>query len=523
MKNFIKSIFFSICVVSTVHAQVAWNANNFYQKGSIVMDNGTAYIALIRNMNKQPKVSTQYWVPRSLYNSNMQTVTVINETTTPIGFSSDLNVGIDKGTVSLEPQLESWSSAKAYSKGKIVTFDGAIWRANYWCQGEPPGSSEAWSPTVTTKWTPYVAYVKGQSAVYNGIIYTAQWWTKGDIPLNDKTGVWLLASISSSNLASTKNYQNQRVESNVQPLQNYQTNVQNTYLVGIDQNLNPISYPVWRADIKYSNNALVSFSDAVWRKNGELDNRRGPTEDNQWVPITRTKWYPNVIYQKGMTATYNGSIWYAQWYNINTFPPSDNTGVWIEIDGNGSRIYTSDKSEYLVSRVYVKGDKCMYNGHAWLSMYWNQGELPGSTMAWVPLTVTKWYSNVAYDPKDLNTYRYHVIYNGIEWKALYWTKGDIPSKSAAWKPLVLTDWISVFAYNKNDEVIYDGAKWQAKWWNQGETPLNSEAWEPLTVSNWSAQRSYVGGNQVYHNGVTWLALWWVKGELPGSSSAWKKM
>ncbi|MEY2706817.1 MAG: hypothetical protein RI905_568 [Pseudomonadota bacterium] len=510
------------CVYANAYSQVVWNSNNFYQKGAVVKDDGIAYIAISRNMNKQPKYSPQFWVQRSMYNSDMKPMTVENQTPITIGISSDLNFGMDKAGGSMSPQLETWSSAKEYTKGKIVSFDGATWRANYWNLNELPGSSEAWSPTVTTKWSPNIAYVKGQSASYNGIIYKAQWWTKGDIPLNDKTGVWLVESASIPNFSSGKNYQNQGVESNFQPLSNEQPQTQIAQFIGSDQVINPNLYPAWRSDLKYSSGALVSFGNAVWRKNGDIDSRKGPSEDAQWIPVTRTKWYANVVYQKGMTVNHNEKIWYAQWYNVNIFPPADTTGVWVEIDTKGNRVYTSDKSEYLVSRVYVKGDKCMYNGHAWLSMYWNQGEVPGSTMAWVPLAITKWYPSVAYDPRDLSDYRYHVIYNGIQWKALYWTQGDIPSKSAAWRPLLVTDWISAFAYYKDDEVMYDGVKWRAKWWTQGELPLNSDVWEPLTTSNWSPLRSYQAGNKVFHDGSTWVALWWVKGELPGASSAWKK-
>jgi chitodextrinase len=511
-------------IFGVANAQVVWNSNNFYQKGAIVLNDGVAYVALSRNLNKNPKISPQFWIARSIYSSNVQSINTQQENPVAIGFSSDLNFGINQNVSSTSSQIENWSSAKAYTKGKIVAFDSAVWRASYWTQGEAPGSSDAWTPTVTTKWTPYVAYVKGQSAIYNGNTYTAQWWTKGDIPLSDKTGVWLVGLQSSTDLANgQKNYLQPNQPGN-QPISSAQTQTQSQvlqYAIG-DQKLDPNAYTKWRADTSYALNALVNFADAVWRKNGNLDTRANPSEDGQWIPITTTQWYPKVSYQKGMAVTANNAIWYSQWYNINIFPPKDSTGVWVEVDSNGNRIYTSENSDYSLRHIYVKGDKTMYNGHSWLSMYWNQGETPGSSMAWVPLTVTKWYANVSYDPRDINTYRFHVLYNGIEWEALWWCKGDIPSKSAVWKPLSLTEWISAYAYSAKDEVLYDGTKWRAKWWTQNEVPSNSDVWEALSIANWSSQRSYTAGDQVKFTGSTWIAQWWTKGETPGISNVWKK-
>ncbi len=522
----IKYFLLSFFILGVVNAQVVWNSNNFYQKGSVVLSDGVAYIALSRNLNKEPKLSPQFWIARSMYNSNMQSVNVQPVNPISTGYSTDLNFGISQNLNSNSLQMENWSSTKAYTKGKIVAFDNAVWRASYWTQGETPGSSEAWIPTVTTKWTPFIAYTKGQAAIYNGITYTAQWWTKGDIPLGDKTGVWLTGLRSSIDLSNGQKIYVPANQPSNQTLSNSPTQNQNQTQVlqySIEnQKLNPSAYPAWRADVSYSLNAIVNFADAVWRKNGDLDTRVNPSEDGQWTPVTTTKWYPKVAYQKGMVVVVNKSNWYSQWYNVNIYPPTDSTGVWVEIDSNGNRVYTSEKSEYSLAHIYVKGDKTMYNGHSWLSMYWNQAETPGTTMAWVPLTITKWYSVVSYDPRDVSTYRFHVMHNGIEWEALWWTKGDIPSKSSVWKPLALTEWISAYAYSAKDEVLYDGAKWRAKWWTQGDIPLNSDVWEPLTISNWSSQRVYVAGDQVNFGGFTWTAQWWTKSETPDISSVWKK-
>ncbi len=524
MLNFYMKIIVLFFALGSANAQVVWNSENLYQKGNVVLNDGMAYIALSRNLNKLPKQSPQYWVLRSMYSSNMQSVTTQSVNPVSIGYSSDLNFGVNQNQNQNQTsnQMEPWSSAKTYNKGRVVTFENAIWRASYWTQGEAPGTTEAWVPTVTTKWTPHIAYTKGQAAIYNGITYTAQWWTKGDVPLSDKTGVWVVGLKSNVDLANAPRNTAQPIQSAGSVITYSQPQNQVYQFTLSDQKINPTSYPAWRADIKYSTNALVSYAEAVWRKAGNLDTRSNPSEDGQWLPVTTTKWYPKVTYEKGMAVKVDNTIWYSQWNNINIYPPKDETGVWVEVDSNGNRVYTSDRSEYASTHVYVKGDKCMSGGHSWLAMYWNQGEPPGTTMAWIPLVVTKWYSNVSYDPRDVSLYRFHVTYNGIQWEALWWTKGDIPSKSNVWKPLELTDWISAYAYSAKDEVIYDGSKWRAKWWTQGEVPLDSDVWEPLTTPNWSSKRAYIAGNQVKYNGVVWTAQWWTMSDTPDASSVWKK-
>lgn len=514
-------------VASAAWAQVSWHANNFYRKGAVVVENGVAYIALNNSLNKPPAVSPQFWVERSKFDPSAQSIG-IQQAQTPFGYSQQMNMGVAQtpNQANAAPQVEGWDDKKIYTKGRVVSYDGAIWRASYWSQGEAPGSSEAWSPTTTTKWSPHVAYVKGQSVIYNGIAYIAQWWTKGDIPLNDKTGAWQPSQGGTPDLnpnnrglpaQSVTNGNNNTIAAN--PIIN--SSNPNQY-AAITQKLDINSHSAWRADFSYAPNAIVSYEGAVWRKTGTIDSRKAPPEEGQWTPLTLTKWYPNVVYSKGMTVLVAGEIWYSQWINSNIYPKTDSTGVWIQVDENGNRVFTSEKSVYSNTHVYVKGDKCMYDGISWLSSYWNQNEAPGTTQAWVPMGLTRWYSEVAYDPREAASYRSRVVYKGIEWQALWWTKGDTPSLSPVWKPLSVTDWIAALAYNGSDEVIYDGARWRAQWWTQSEEPSKFEVWLPLTVSNWYATRAYSQGQTVNYQKTTWVALYWTKGEVPGQSPAWQK-
>lgn len=74
-----------------------------------------------------------------------------------------------------------------------------------------------------------------------------------------------------------------------------------------------------------------------------------------------------------------------------------------------------------------------------------------------------------------------VIYNGIEYTAKWWTKGDIPETSDAWKKdsSVITEWDKSLAYNGGDKVTYNGSTYEAKWWTKGEKPSESSVWIKL--------------------------------------------
>ena len=102
-----------------------------------------------------------------------------------------------------------WSASTAYVGGQQVSYNGHLWTAKWWTQGDIPGNNaqDVWTdngacgsgPTATptggsctalTPWSATVAYVGGQQVSYNGHRWTAKWWTQGDIPGNNAQGVW---------------------------------------------------------------------------------------------------------------------------------------------------------------------------------------------------------------------------------------------------------------------------------------------------------------------------------------------
>jgi chitinase len=102
----------------------------------------------------------------------------------------------------------AWVSTTAYVGGQQVSYNGHLWTAKWWTQGDIPGNNSqgVWTdngtcsgggtttPTPTSggcpaAWNSASVYVAGNMASYNGHSWTAKWWTQGDIP-GGSAGVW---------------------------------------------------------------------------------------------------------------------------------------------------------------------------------------------------------------------------------------------------------------------------------------------------------------------------------------------
>ncbi|MBV1850035.1 chitinase [Catellatospora tritici] len=100
----------------------------------------------------------------------------------------------------------AWASGTAYTGGSLVSYNGHTWKAQWWTQGETPGTAGVWldqgacsgtpsSPPpggqcTAPAWVATTAYGGGSVVSYNGHKWTAKWWTQGDIPGNNGQGVW---------------------------------------------------------------------------------------------------------------------------------------------------------------------------------------------------------------------------------------------------------------------------------------------------------------------------------------------
>ncbi|GJJ70134.1 hypothetical protein EMPS_02483 [Entomortierella parvispora] len=106
----------------------------------------------------------------------------------------------------------AWSATTAYNGGAVVSYNGHQYTAQWWSQNNVPTAGAPWtdngacggsSPTNapggcggSTAWSSSTAYNSGATVTYGGYLYTAQWWTQGDTP--GSNSVWVQGSACTS-------------------------------------------------------------------------------------------------------------------------------------------------------------------------------------------------------------------------------------------------------------------------------------------------------------------------------------
>ena len=103
----------------------------------------------------------------------------------------------------------AWSSSQVYVGGNMVSYNGQVYKAKWWTQGETPGTAEVWelvggsttpTPTPTSStypaWESGKVYTGGNIVSYNGKNYKALWWTQGETP--GTAAVWELVGGSTT-------------------------------------------------------------------------------------------------------------------------------------------------------------------------------------------------------------------------------------------------------------------------------------------------------------------------------------
>ncbi|HEX5495327.1 MAG TPA: chitinase [Mycobacteriales bacterium] len=90
-----------------------------------------------------------------------------------------------------------WTATAVYVGGDRVTFDGHLFTAKWWTQGETPGAADVWADqgacdpsaggtggglTCAAAWSSTAVYVAGDEATLDGHLFTAKWWTQGETP-----------------------------------------------------------------------------------------------------------------------------------------------------------------------------------------------------------------------------------------------------------------------------------------------------------------------------------------------------
>ncbi|GAA4193325.1 ExeM/NucH family extracellular endonuclease [Gryllotalpicola kribbensis] len=95
------------------------------------------------------------------------------------------------------PAPAAWSAKTVYNTGDLVSYNGSIWRAQWWTQNQKPGDVNGpWEQLATAAdggvlWTPSRVFDTGDVVEYQGKKYVAKWWTRNQKP-GDKNGPWQL-------------------------------------------------------------------------------------------------------------------------------------------------------------------------------------------------------------------------------------------------------------------------------------------------------------------------------------------
>ncbi|WP_299004168.1 immunoglobulin-like domain-containing protein [uncultured Shewanella sp.] len=123
-----------------------------------------------------------------------------------------------------ECSVDTWSSTSVYNANDTVSYAGQTWTAQWWTQGEEPGTTGEWgvwrtddtacstvsddttsddstsdsdsgsSDVTGDSWSASTVYTQGETVSYSGQNWEAQWWTQGDEPgTTGEWGVWRVA------------------------------------------------------------------------------------------------------------------------------------------------------------------------------------------------------------------------------------------------------------------------------------------------------------------------------------------
>ncbi|KAF9206937.1 hypothetical protein BGZ49_001531 [Haplosporangium sp. Z 27] len=108
----------------------------------------------------------------------------------------------------------AWSASTAYNGGAVVSYNGHQYTAQWWSQNNVPTSGAPWtdngvcsssgggggsgSCSGVSAWASSSAYTSGAKVTYGGFVYTAQWWTQGDTP--GSASVWTKGSACTASL-----------------------------------------------------------------------------------------------------------------------------------------------------------------------------------------------------------------------------------------------------------------------------------------------------------------------------------
>ncbi|NBJ70640.1 MULTISPECIES: lytic polysaccharide monooxygenase [Clostridia] len=129
-------------------------------------------------------------------------------------------------------------------------------------------------------------------------------------------------------------------------------------------------------EIQDTTNAFYSVIDVDFGGNSNIPTE--PPADSDKIPT----WDPSQVYVSGNKASYNGSIYQAKWWVKNEKP--DQSPAW-ELISEGLSDKTAEDNRILPwdpNKIYLSGDKVVYNNIVYQAKWWTQGNTPDSNIVW---------------------------------------------------------------------------------------------------------------------------------------------
>jgi GH18 family chitinase/chitodextrinase len=226
-----------------------WDSNTIYTKPNQVIYNNHLYEAQWWNRGETPG-STQWgaWKKLGLIEVNSdetETTTTNTQESNSTSSTSPTEVKVEQEESPIIPTTDnSWNKTKIYTQGQHVSYNNITYQAQWWTQGEIPGSLQwgAWrvitnapsqevstpeeivqeepkqeetsttqesvSSDGATTWQVGTIYFGGETTIYNNHLFKAKWWTRGETPIIGQWSVWQDLGPIDETLTNTENTSN---------------------------------------------------------------------------------------------------------------------------------------------------------------------------------------------------------------------------------------------------------------------------------------------------------------------------
>lgn len=91
--------------------------------------------------------------------------------------------------------VSNWESDRKYVKGDEVVYNGALWQAKWWSEGNTPenGVQSPWQEVyedIVSPWSATTVYTEGDQIILEGKVWEAKWWNEGRKPELTEGNPW---------------------------------------------------------------------------------------------------------------------------------------------------------------------------------------------------------------------------------------------------------------------------------------------------------------------------------------------